>query len=1232
MSSTAQLRQSELFAGENWDVIYKAFSAVNLQAYDFDTIKQSMVAYIQTNYPENFNDWIDSSEFVFIVDLLAYLGQSLSFRIDLNSRENFLDTAERRESILKWAKTLSYTPKRNYPSRGIFKLSSVKTDQPITDNTGSNISNLDIVWNDPTNTSWYDQFIQVLNSVFVSSNPYGLPIKQQLLTNNITAQLYQLNSQPLTTVTDPFTASINGQNMNFEVVNPDIDATLGIFNEVIPNPLSAKNIIYQNDGAGNSSPNTGFFSYFKQGTLQFYDYQFQYPIENRVVDINVDNINELDVWVQEVNDSGLVVKTWTKVPTTDSIAFTSTDIQNRTIYSVITRDNDQISIKFGDGRFATAPSGLFRIWVRTSNGIKYQINSTDLQNIQIQVPYLRTDGSVTQQYTLTMTYSLQYSINTLDVGSSVPRETTDQIKTRANQVYYTQNRMVNGEDYNIFPLQYGNTARKVKSINRTYSGQSRYIDINDPTGRYQNTKLFAEDGIIYEELFNRSSYENLPTIKTAIEMISSDIQPLFNYIDFRDFFLANYPRVPLDSAVNPTIVGLIPTIWHQANGNGFGTTGEFKSDNGFGYQGQPIGPGSIINYGYLTEGSLVKFVGPTEVLGVITNPTFSSGVDTLIFTSPTIIAAYGVPVTVTMTGTTVATAVSDINANVSLTSVGITAYNTNNQLGILDINGEVITFGGTVQSAAGLPIQSLPGEYTWASIAQVTGNGVSALMDTTGIGPVVLTETIPDGWKVSTVIPSFRRTLNSFEISDIEDQINSHLTFGLRYDYTSGTWVIVSASNLDIDSPFSLANQGDNTNSNLDASWIMLAQYLPGQGFWSFTTRNLRYIFESVIDARFYFVQNFKVVDTQRNLALQDFVRVLKYNTHPSGTGLNIQSGNMPLGEAYEFILIDSFVYPDGFIEPRRVQITFPDPNDTGNPQNPDIFNIIVDPAGQLTSGALTNRYVYQTMSVVNNYEYWIPDTTILTFNDVSGINITTLPNGYVGYAINQAKFYINNAGTITDDSANHKAFIGRNDISFQWNHYVPSDQRIDPTYTNIIDVFVLTETYYQAVQTWLTSVNRPSFPTAPTSDALRTQFSELENFKMISDEMIFHSANFKLLFGAGANEELRAQFKVIPVAGTTLTNNEIQQQVITAINQFFNVDNWSFGETFYYTELGAYIHQQLATIVASVVIVPNLSSNKFGNLFTVQAEPNELFLSTASVSDIVIVNNYTTGNINIGQ
>lgn len=1134
--SNAQLRQSELFAGENWNVVYKAFTAVNLQSYDFDTIRQAMVTYIQTNYPENFQDWIANSEFVMIIDLIAYLGQSLAFRVDLNSRENFMDTAERRESILKLAMMLNYSPKRNFPARGILKLTEIQTDQTVVDSDGTNLTNIPISWNDPTNQNWLEQFILILNSALQTTNPFGLPIQQQLI-SNVTSQLYQLNSAPLTTVSDPFQVTVNGQGTAFELVNPTFDP-LGFFSENNPNPLAGKNIIYRNDGAGNASPNTGFFGYFKQGNLQWSDFQFDFPLENRVIDINVNNINQLDVWVEEINDAGLVVATWTPVPTTDNIAFTSVDNQNRTIYSVITRDNDQISIRFGDGRFGQAPTGLFRVWYRVSNGLQYQINSSDMDNVQISIPYLVSNNNTTQQQNLTLTYSLQYGISTQDVGASIPRETSDQIKQRASQVYYTQNRMVNGEDYNIFPLQYGNVARKVKAVNRTYSGQSRYIDINDPTGRYQNTNLFSDDGILYRDLFNRSTFESLPTTKTALEMISNDIQPLLNETDLRDFFLAYYPRFGLNNTP-------YPTIWHQANGNGFGTTGEFKSNTGPGLQPQPIGPGAIANYFYLTEGALVKFTNP-------------------------------------------------LNAN----------------------------------------------DYIWSAIEQVTGAGVDPLMDTTGVGPVVLSTAVNDGWYATLVVPSFRQVLVSSEVSNIEDVINSKVTFALRYNYTDTNWQIVTASNIDFDSSFSLLHAGDQSNSNLDASWLMLAEYLPSQGYWQFMTRNLRYIFESVLDARFFFVDSFKVVDVQRNLPLQDFIKILKYNTLAAPS-------SAPLGVAYEFDLLAPIVYPDGYIEPRRVQVTFTDNNSTGIPDNPDIFDIIVDPTGSLDGGQLNERYVYHTLVTDGDYQYWVPVDgspgtsftptapigTIITFDVFSGITTTNLPAGYTAYAIDQNKFWLRNTDlSLTDVSSNYQANIGRDDLNFQWKHYVPQDQRIDPSNSNIIDIYVLTQNYYQAVQTWLTSLNQPAFPTSPTTDELRQQFEPLEDSKMISDEIIWHSAEFKLLFGQGANQELQAQFMCIPVSGTTVTNNEIQQMVINAVNQFFNVDNWSFGETFYYTELAAYIHQQLATVLASIVIVPNLASSKFGNLFVVRAAPTELFLSTATVSDVLIVDNYTNANIRIGN
>jgi len=44
---------------------------------------------------------------------------------------------------------------------------------------------------------------------------------------------------------------------------------------------------------------------------------------------------------------------------------------------------------------------------------------------------------------------------------------------------------------------------------------------------------------------------------------------------------------------------------------------------------------------------------------------------------------------------------------------------------------------------------------------------------------------------------------------------------------------------------------------------------------------------------------------------------------------------------------------------------------------------------------------------------------------------------------------------------------------------------------------------------------------------------------------------------------------------------------------------------------------------------VPRDSESKFGNLFQVRAEPNELFFSTASVNDVEIVTGLTGNSLN---
>ena len=112
----------------------------------------------------------------------------------------------------------------------------------------------------------------------------------------------------------------------------------------------------------------------------------------------------------------------------------------------------------------------------------------------------------------------------------------------------------------------------------------------------------------------------------------------------------------------------------------------------------------------------------------------------------------------------------------------------------------------------------------------------------------------------------------------------------------------------------------------------------------------------------------------------------------------------------------------------------------------------------------------------------------------------------------------------------------------------------------------------------------------------------------------------YKILFGSNANEQLQATFKVVKNTKTNVTDAIIKTRVIQAVNEFFALDNWDFGDTFYFTELAAYVHQQLAPDLLTVVIVPNQSGQSFGSLFQVECASDEIFISGATVNDVTTI------------
>ena len=1131
-------RQTVIFGVEDWKRIYQTYREADFQSYDFETLRKSFVDYLRLYYPETFNDYIESSEFIALLDVMAFMGQSLAFRTDLNTRENYLDTAERRDSVVKLANLVSYTPKRNTEASGYLKVFSVSTTENLVDYNGINLSNLTVNWADPTNLDWQEQFTTIINASLVNTQKFGQPANDQVILG-VDTQEYTINLIPGYLPVIPYTATVDTVNMPFEVVNATSAGQSYIY-EPPPLPNGQFNILFRNDQQGYASPNTGFFFLFKQGVLQNQDFNLPERISNRAVGINIEGINNTDVWLYQLDNVGTISSYWEKVQSVYTAAAEQLTPGTRDIYSISSRTNDQITLNFGDGIFSTIPVGTFRTYVRASNGLTYIINPEEMQSVAVPISYVSRTGQIE---TITFTCGI-----TTPVTNAQARETINEIKQRAPAQYYTQNRMVNGEDYTNFPFTQYNSILKSTALNRASIGSSRYLDLVDGTGKYSSTNIFASDGALYEANTLPAFQFSWLTTNDINDAVLNQIDPLVLKAGMQQFYYANFDRPDL-SVLNYT--------WKQSTVITNETTGYFQNS-----QGNPVSVGSYAsnNAKYIQVGSLVKFVPPTGYF-----------------------------------------------------------FNKENEL-----------VAGTA---------TLPDEKTvlWASPTAVylagTNQGLGNLPD--GTGPVVLNNFIPTGAIASQVIPVFTTDIPTTTQQSIVNQIYLNQNFGLGYNNLTNTWYIITSTNLDENATFSLANAQSTAGTNSDASWLIQCTY---NGYtYNVVSRSLNYYFGSVLETRFFFYTSDPIYDSRSGTVIRDYINVLKINSRPDSA--------TTLGTDNILTIIDQPVLSDGLVDDFQVEVSFARANNGLTPVNPDFFNDIVAP-----SVNPTEKFVYfrATVDFDNLQRYLLVENTGLKgFIDSGYPTLAAIQAvqsqysvGQVFYAYEETNsvgqnqvFYVlgvDNLGNPTLTlNTEYLAQVGRQSLYFQYRHNSPLTSRIDPGSTNIIDVYLVTNDYYTAYQNWLKdTTGTVQKPATPTIDDLNTAYAGLQDYKMISDNMILNSVDFQPLFGQKAEPALRATIKVIQSAQSTASVSAIKNLVIANIDAYFNLDAWNFGDTFYFSELSAYIHQNIGDVVSSIVLVPLNPQKSFGDLYEIRSAPNQIFVNGATVNDIEVISALTSTNL----
>jgi hypothetical protein len=1198
---TTTTRQNDLILNEDWTRIYQTFKNADFKSYDFENLRRVIITYIRENYPEDFNDYIESSEYMALIDAMAFLGQSLSFRIDLASRENFLELAERKESVLRIARMLSYQPKRNIAASGLLKFTSVTTSEEILDSNGKNLAQQHITWNDPTNSNWYEQFILILNASMSPNTEFGRSQGTAVI-GGVTTDQYRFNTVTTDVPIYSYTKSVAGRNMSFEIVSTAFKNSESIYEE----PPTAGNqigFVYKNDGSGPSSTDSGFFMMFKQGSLELADFSIDVPTTNEKVAVDTSNINNDDVWLFGLSSTGVQTDQWAKVESLigNNIAYNSVSRNIRNIYSIITKTNDRMDLVFADGVYGNLPQGKFRLFYRVSNGITYSISPTEMTGINIAVPYINSAGAA---HTVTIGLALQSTVSNASSAESV-----DSIRTNAPATYYTQNRMITGEDYNLAPLSSSQDILKIKAVNRTSSGISRNFEIIDVSGKYSSINVFADDGFIYKEQTERSLSFKYTNKLDIINFIRKSVEPALAGTDVYNFFVTKYNKKLFDMAT--------PTLWKL-------NTSDINLSTGYLYVSPAdairVGPSyGVGNFSYISNGSMVKFTPPVnyafkngkmeklnpndplqidriwaKVVRIVGDGSnagagiLANGMGAISFNDvipegsilTQVVPKFVNDLPIALENEMVNQAYQNLNfglrysiedtswhlitaANINLTN----SFSLENTGSTSNLNVDASWVVAFVKETDNYSVRIRGLDYVFGSIAQnrfYFDSHEKRYND-----------------QVGRVVKDTIKVLGINTTSDLLTQLKSDIPFEISdvVQYDDGY-----ESNVEVKLAFS-DSDSDGVIDNPDA-------------------------FEMIVGSSDNYVFSKKVTDSSGNssyVAIDKSVDPVVVLESSVGIDLTIYKSNQLF---YFYAANEDKVKRkvNGELKDESAYVA----TRSGNYL---FFKEVKDSAGSVVF-ELVDTTIEPVLVKETEKNFKLTEL-------VDGVATNLYSDGQLVYFYTESEDYIkrvNNTTSTLEMVSTYKANIGRSGLKFQYLHNSSSNRRIDPSVSNIMDISIMTRSYDDAFRTYLSGGSLIE-PTPPSSDMLRINFgAKLNAIKSISDEIIYHPVKYKILFGSKADPKLQGQFKVVKNPNKTINDNDLKVRIITAINTFFNIAYWDFGDRFFLTELTTYVLNQVSPDISNIVLVPSQTDQVFGSLFEIQSKHDEILVSGATVDNIDVV------------
>ena len=467
---------------------------------DFKTIKEGLVEYTKRYYPSVFKDFSEASFGSMMLDTVAYVGDVLSFYLDYQVNESFLDTAIEYNNVVRHGEQVGYKEPLRSNSFGIVTLYAMAPIDP--NGTGPDINYLPILVKDSKFTSKSGQIFTLIDNVdFANSDNEIVVATSDTTTGTPTA----------------FAVKAYGRIVSGEMKQESV--SVGDFKRFLTIPLLDSNIteiVSVTDSEGHE-----YFEvdYLSQDTVFRTVINKDPSTRDRVPSIIVttsvprrytvsSRAGQTSLKFGHGSESSLK---------TDNITHPSNVVLKMHGRDYETESSFDPSKLLETDKFGIAPANTtLRIVFRTNTSSNANVATKSVTNISS--PIFIFGENATNQNKINFVKSSLEVTNENPITGDVSLPSLGELKQRINDVFATQNRAVTTEDYEALVYRIPPKFGKVK--------RAKIIRDLDSFKRNLNLYLLAEDADQNLIVCSQVLKNNVKTWLNNFKMINDTIDIL----------------------------------------------------------------------------------------------------------------------------------------------------------------------------------------------------------------------------------------------------------------------------------------------------------------------------------------------------------------------------------------------------------------------------------------------------------------------------------------------------------------------------------------------------------------------------------------------------------------------------------------------------------------------------------------------------------------------------------